>query len=536
MNKLILLLILLITAVPFPLLSETQHEDSQAGSITAAALRDHVFFLASDYLNGRVPGETGYEIAARYVASQFKACGLDSIVQDEEGNRSYLSPVHVVRRRLDNPIVEILSSGNSKTSPLGESLKISIYDYSLEKGLRLPLVFAGYGISEPDAGWDDLAGIDIEGKAVVILLGAPKKNGNPALPAELNERYESPAGTLEKMKRIAAYNPAAVILTANERIARLWDRVPGEGRWPRELLKEGDSFYYHWIHADLPQFMLFGINLFLAKQEFIEALFPDTGYRPYLPDSTIRAEGYGSFELDDTWLELQYDVIDEDRASHNIVGLLPGSDPSLRDEYIVIGAHLDHLGPVNGQVRNGADDNASGSAGLIEIAEALAMDPPRRSVVFVIFTSEESGLYGSRNFVKNCPVGPDKVAAYINLDMIGRTHPELQETGGIYISGADRTCAEYWNILQKVNDRTVKLNLVLRETLEMVIRSDQLYFFQSGVPTVGFESGSHPDTHRPTDDPEKIEYDKMRTVSRLVYEFVVTLANDESRPCAAMQK
>ncbi|MBU8922557.1 MAG: M20/M25/M40 family metallo-hydrolase [Bacteroidales bacterium] len=502
-------------------------------SITEAELSGHVYFLASDYLDGRYPGQPGYEIAAQYAASQFKACGLDSIVIDQNGGKSFFQTVPVATRALEHFALVSITPSGEKRYDAGDLFKSHLYDFGDESQDKWDIVFAGYGISEPESGWDDFEGLALEGKTVILLRGTPSEGGEPVLPEEIEAKYSARSSLMERLVKISAMDPAAIIVPASPSYVSSWDRRADLGMWPNAVLYEGDSAYYHWINADIPRFLLVGSNLFLVKQQMIEELMAGQQYEPFMPDSTIREEEYRTFELGGSSIGPEFTVKDEDRSSPNVVAMLPGTDPVLKDEYIVIGSHIDHFASNGGPVMNGADDNASGAAGVIEIAEALAIDPPRRSVIFVMLNSEETGLLGARYFAHNCPVPLDKVVAYINVDMIGRTVPDLAETRGIYISGADRTCDECWDILQDVNERTSRIDLVLEEGGETTERSDELPFFSAGIPTYGFCTGMHEDYHRPGDDPEKLEYDKMEKVCRLIYSLIVELADRDERPCGS---
>ncbi|HSG29623.1 MAG TPA: M20/M25/M40 family metallo-hydrolase, partial [Candidatus Krumholzibacterium sp.] len=352
------------------------------------------------------------------------------------------------------------------------------------------------------------------------------------LPEELEAKYSAPLSQTERLLRISSMGPAAIIIPAWPGYLRSWDRRADMSIWPNAVLYEGDSVYYHWINADIPRFLLIRSNLFIARQQMIEQLMAGQQYEPFMPDSTFREEGYRTFELEDASIGPEFTIRDEDRSSPNVVAMLPGTDPVLKDEYIVIGAHIDHFAGNGGPVMNGADDNASGAAAVIEVAEALALAPPRRSVIFVMLNSEETGLLGARYFARNSPVPLEDIVAYINVDMIGRTVEAQDGTHDIYVSGADRICAECWDILRDVNERSSKMDLVLEEGGETTERSDELPFFSAGIPTFGFSSGVHGDYHSPADDPEKLEYDKIERVARLIYSLISELGARDRRPCS----
>ncbi|UCC71880.1 MAG: M28 family peptidase [Gemmatimonadota bacterium] len=217
-------------------------------------------------------------------------------------------------------------------------------------------------------------------------------------------------------------------------------------------------------------------------------------------------------------------------SSPNVVGLLPGTDPVLTDEYVVVTAHLDHLGMRNGVIFNGADDNASGSAAVLEAAEAAAMAPAKRSIIFVLFTAEEKGFLGSTYFVDNPPVPIEAIVLNINLDMVGRNSPDWPES--LLALASEKRRPELLELIRDVNSR-VRANLDWRlnegeDPHGHVQRSDQLAFMQKGIPAILITRGfMGPDYHQPSDDPETINYPKVTQAARLAYALAVAAANSE---------
>lgn len=499
--------------------------------ITADELRDHVYFLASDYLNGRAPGLMGYEIAVHYAASQFKQAGLDSVITSPDGSKTFLQEVSLRRRRLNRFTMTVQSRGGSTSFELGGEFKPNLIDYSVSEDLVSTLVFVGFGISEPDAGWDDLDGLDLEGKVAIVLRGAPTRDGKSILPEEMHQKYDDPRGMTSKLKSIATHKPAAIIVEASPRALERWDDLPNDGQWPTVVHDEGNSVYYHFIHMDIPRFNLLQTNILFAKRSLIEAVLATRQYHLFDKDGAIKENEYRTFAADDVSIQFTRSYDEEMITTWNVAAALEGSDPELKHEYVIVGAHLDHFPPRRGQIMNGADDNASGCAGVLEIAEALSSSRPRRSVLFVLLSSEEVGLFGSRHFARNLPVPAENVMLYINVDMIGRTAEELQEQRGIYISGSGLSCEILLNVLNDANDSGFGIGLTQVEDNETFKRTDQFFFFDQGIPTIGFEDGYQEDYHRPTDDPEKLDYDKTRDVSRLLLSFLSILGNTDASIC-----
>ena len=509
----------LAAILAFASLAVCQEKSSQADSITLAELRDHMFFLASDSLAGRTVGTEGYEIAARYVASQFRAAGLEPIAEGADGSKTFLQQVPLIRSVVASvdPWVLTTASGDQEI-PIGDSIK----GMSLSSSPQAPLqvVFAGFGISEPDHGWDDLEGLDLAGKAVIILAGQPSEGSEPVLPKDIDEKYLR-GGTYAKLRELGKLKPAVVIVVSNDRLDRMWQRLIPRTEYPRYELAEGGE------ERDRQS----GFNYFLVKSEVVEPFFAGQDYNP-IPAARDSVQGFRRFELQGVQLRIGFEIDVKQVVSWNVVGMVRGTDPELANQYVTLGAHLDHVGPYGEQIYNGADDNASGSIGVIEVAEAIAMAPPRRPVVFAVYTGEEVGLLGSRYFVNRCPVPIGEVIVNINLDMIGRTAPAAESTRAHYVVGADKTCKELKETVIAVNERIVNWPLDFDGADGLFRNSDHYSFHEKGIPAFFFFSGIHPDLHKPTDDAEKIEYDKMQRIAQLVYELAMELGNADEPPCA----
>ncbi len=531
MKSRILVSIVIGLCLAWPIGSAAGETKCGGSPITVDELKDHVYFLASDYLNGRAPGLAGYETAAQYAASQFKQAGLDTVIVSADGSKTFFQEFSLTRRRLDRFTITLQTPAGSTSFDLGEEFKPHLLDYGVSGDLVATVVFAGYGISEPDAGWDDLEGLDLEGRIVIVLGGTPTRDGENVLPEEIQAKYDGPRGVSPKLQAIARFKPAAIIAEASPRYLELWDAIPNEGVWPTVVYGEGDSLYYHFTDLDIPRFNLVRTNILFAKRPFIEAFLAAQGVRMFDDDGAVEEENYRTFEAEDASIRMSRSYDDETFTTWNVIAGLEGSDPELKDEYIIVGAHLDHFPPRRGQIMNGANDNASGCAGVMEIAEALSESRPRRSVLFVLLSAEEIGLLGSRHCAGNLPVPAERVKLYINVDTIGHTVEELREQRGVYISGSDLSCDVLSKMLEDANDPGFEVGLTPEKDDESFKRTDQSCFFKHGIPTIGFEAGYHEDYHRPTDDPEKLDYAKARDVSRLVLSLVSIFGNTDETLC-----
>lgn len=494
-------------------LAISEEKKSMADTITIPELRNHMFFLASDELEGRYTGSRGFDLAVQYASSQFRRSGLKPVLIDENGKPTFVQKFILDRRGIKEIKPLVVVAGGEKTQfKYGDSFKILSATNLVEKDTKV--VFVGYGISEPDHGWDDLKGLDLTGKTAVMLPDAPMKDGKPVLPKGVHSKYASQRGNFQKIREISEHGAATVILVPNAQIMGFWNMISANPRRTSySLPRPGEA-------EERPG----RSNMLLVKNEVIEAVFAGQDYSP----SDIKEkglEGYKTYELADALIDFSFEADRGEGYSCNVVGMVEGNDPELKDQYITVGAHLDHVGPQRGQVSNGADDNASGSVGVLEVAEAIALSHPRRSVIFILYGSEEIGLIGSKYFIDNCPVPVDDIDVNINMDMIGRTDARSKETRAHYVVGSDRTNPELKDILKSVNKRTVGWPLDFEGGERYFRQSDHYNYHEQGIPVVFFFSGAHRDLHRPTDDAEIIEYDKMQKIAQLVYELTLELSD-----------
>jgi len=500
-------------------LSGQNQETTPLESITVAEMRDHIFFLASDYMKGRVAPSPQFEIAASYVASQFAEAGLETVNTDLPCMNGYFQEVPFERVVVDGEITwTIQSRGKQQVFKHVDDFKILEDGYMPEA--PLDVVFAGYGIHEPEAGWDDFKAIDIKDKMVVVMSGAPEENGQPVLPPELHEVYSSMRGLQEKAMPIIERKPAAIVLALDEQTAANipFDMIPSAFA--------DTSYIYAGGEGDEEGFRI--PTVYLVRNEVLEALFDGQKSSP----AKIAEEGlkkYHPFQLKRLVVDTRFPLSERKEVSFkNVVGMVKGTDPELGNEVIVVGAHLDHVTDGSGRVMNGADDNASGSAGVMEIAEAVAMDPPRRTVVFVTYTAEEMGLHGSQYFVHSGLFDTDAMKFNVNLDMIGRTTAENRETGSHYVVAAETWLPQIEPFIEELNTGSLHIPLIYDSGHSG--SSDHASFNAVGIPAFFFFSGTHEDLHQPGDDPEKIEYDKAVKLSMLACRITLELANMDEVP------
>ncbi|MDX1660247.1 MAG: M20/M25/M40 family metallo-hydrolase [Gemmatimonadota bacterium] len=366
-----------------------------------------------------------------------------------------------------------------------------------------PIVFVGYGISAPSIGHDDYAGVDVEGKIVLALRYGPEGDDPTGRYGRyLSERYKAATAVQKGARAILFVNPPATM-----EIDRLIAFDPDER--PNTL-----------------GIVAVSVSQGLARR-IVAIGGADLSRLQHEIDTTRRPR---SVELDDAVLNLRVDVEPRTRTTHNVIGVVEGRDPRRSDEVVVVGAHYDGLGlggpgsldPVPGEIHNGADDNASGVAALLELAQYFAYptNRPDRTVMFVSFGAEEVGMLGSAQFVADPPVPLTDVVAMVNMDVIGRLRDELK----VYGVGSS---ASWRDVLMAANRH---LDLPVRPIAEGYGPSDQAAFYLRRIPVLSFFTGVHEDYHRSSDDADRIDFEGLHAVTRLVREVVERLANDDARP------
>jgi len=383
------------------------------------------------------------------------------------------------------------------------------------------LVWVGYGLEDKKSKWNDFEDVDVKGKMLVCMSGAPIKNGKPVLSEKVHERYTGENAMRSKMMTLFGRGAAGVIIINMDNTAG-----PGFDESPSSFKAEKVSYRSGKKRQSRRSFPSF----YIGNPDILNVLMAGNKNNPLNnPDDIL--ENYKPQELKDTYIDASVEIVKEDVInSSNVVGIVPGTDPVLKNEYIVVGAHLDHVAPQGGKVCNGADDNASGSAGVMEIAEAIAMNPCKRSVVFITYTAEEKGLLGSKYFVSSDAFPKEQIKFNINLDMIGRSSPKNEDTRAHYVVTNKRYLKEIDAFINGVNDGVTDFPLIINNDKDSPGGSDHQTFISEDIPAFFFFSGVHPDLHRPTDDADKIDYPKAESISKLGYLLTKKLANMDEVP------
>ncbi len=523
MEKYLHNLIAILILILLPVSTVSFSQSAGLKSITEKELRYHLEFLGSREFRGREMPSPELDIATLYLANWARNAGLKPILE----NGTFYQMVPLTVTSVFQPETRIRVSGHS-----GE--KIFYYDrsfggnFSVAGSYSGSVVFAGSPVAGPDNEWDDLKDIDLSGKVVIVLDCLPQ--GSQTLPGP-SYYYR--------------LNPVASAIRARGASAMLSVVSPER----EEKLNAGFN-----IFKSLPAGKM-GIIFDSQKTDFTpEPAKPDPGkiLRPELPFE--RAEishgvaagilGIDESEIDSMFsrvrqgerlaatvipdVRVQLDVAVETKKSfsRNVIGVVPGSDPLLRNEYVVICGHPDGLGLREGEVLAGADDNATATVALMEIAAALIADPPKRSVIIAWFTGEEEIMNGSHYFINNSPVSPEKISACLDMDMLGRNN-----TDSLFLVGSDLLSSELDASINRMN-RKWGINFGFNYRYSSIsnpehvyFRSDHYPFIRFGIPSVWFFSGFTPDYHTPRDVTEFIDYSKFLKITRLVYLTAYDICN-----------
>jgi hypothetical protein len=471
-------------------------------SITAAALREHLEVLAHDSLGGRGSAQPGYLKAARYTAEVMREAELAPAFVDSDGEATYLQPVPLVQYEFSDADALTLSTpqGAMETRPSDTTFAV-LYPGRLERMVQdARAVFLGFGIHEPEQGWDDFADLDLKGAVAILQAGLPEPGDQPDLPEAVRRAAGGDADTQaqEALSLMIERGVAAVLVVPDSSLLSLWDDVLNQRVFVRALeYSEGLM-----SAPDVP------VPVLLLHPDFVTKMFAGREYDP-----VARTGSYDTFMFDSLSIDIEFETRRNVVQSPNIVGLVRGTDPVLRDEYVVVGAHLDGLGVLRGEIHNGANDDASGTVAALEVGRVLAEDPPRRSVLIALFTGEEAGHIGSVYFVDHPPVPLDRMVSNLNLEHYGR----LERARRCDVVGPAQ-------LVELVADVRGDIPLDLRPSTEAIRGADQWTFFTRDIPAINIGCGSFADYHTPRDDADRIDFELLERNTRLAYAVTLELA------------
>jgi Zn-dependent M28 family amino/carboxypeptidase len=499
-----------------------------AEQITAEQMRAYLTFIASDEMEGRDTPSRGLDVTAKFIAMNLSRWGF----KPAGDGGTFFQKIALRREKVD--------VSQSRVEINGQQFKPGNDFIAFAPGgtmsLSAPVVYGGNGWLIKSKNMDPYQSIDVKGKIVVIAGGdgLPRGVSRSDLTGRRGVDWDDPPAYAQKR------GAKALLAIPDFQIIANWDRF-------RQRIMERTQAFVEKFRTEDAQLARMIISpqmanaLFQGEAQNATAIFDGAhGGTPPAPFE-LKADKKVNFNL----------VANPETVNtQNVVAIFEGSDPVLKNEYVAIGAHYDHVGvgvPVNGDaIYNGADDDGSGTTAILAIAEALAKANPRpkRSVLFVWHCGEEKGLWGSKYFVQYPTVPLDRVVTQLNIDMIGRskkegdTNPANRNLTGpneIYVIGSKMMSTELGELSERVNKAYLNVAFNYKyddpaDTERFFFRSDHYNYAQKGIPIIFYFDGVHEDYHRPGDEASKIDYQKMERVTRTVYMTLVEIANAPQRP------
>ena len=497
-------------------------------TIRAETIKAQMYFLSADALGGRDSGSHEGRIAANYIAADFMRLGLKPVGD----NGTYFQNFDLVKARLDKENTSLRSTihGVEKTFQIDHDFFYFYTEGNRSIDTTGPLEFLGYGINAPEYGYNDFNGVNLHGKIAMTLSREPQAS-------DADSKFKGRWDTIHsyfwlKAEQVRKAGASALLIVK--------ENTP---RRPRRVASAPtDSEAGPWTQDALAG-SLWDIPIFVIIPEVANELLAPSGKTiESLQASIDRTLQPQSFEVADVTVSARKALKDiRVIPTRNVVGLLEGSDPKLKDEAAVVSAHYDHVGTQGGRIYHGADDNASGVIAVMDVAEAFVEGNvrPKRSVLFIAYEAEERALLGSGYYIEHPIVPLQKTVANLNMDMIGR-----DETSATWSTTADQNGNSvnivgslYSPDLRRIIERSnQKIGLKLdfktdgNDPENWFARSDHFWFATKSVPMVLFNTGEHPDYHTENDTWDRIDYPKMEKIVRLIFLTTEQLTDSGPRP------
>jgi Zn-dependent M28 family amino/carboxypeptidase len=505
----------------------TAKEKQMADAITAAQLKDYLYYVASDEMGGRDTPSNGLDLTAKFIGTMLSRWGF----KPAGDNGTFYQKIALKSDTLD-AVNTVLQIGEQKYQLNTDFFRMAGSGAASNAGI----VFGGNGWMVKSKTYDALAGIDVKGKVVVLYSeGFPSQNRITNVPAGVtNEDLSGTRGTdwSDPVTNAKSKGAVGVILVASPQLQGAWSQISGffsRGAMYPEKLRPANNDSAN----DFP--------VFLASQTVGDAIFAGES----ADKTSVKA-----FAINKT-ATMNSISRSETKYTQNVVAIWEGSDPKLKSEMVAIGAHYDHVGTNlnakgDDKIWNGADDDGSGTVAVLSIAETLAKSKvrPKRSVLFVWHAGEEKGLWGSEYFNKFPTVDIKNVVAQLNIDMIGRSrktddanprNKELSGENAIYVIGSEMMSSTLGAITKQTNNSYLKMNYDYRyddpkDPNRFFFRSDHFNYARNGIPIVFWFDGEHEDYHGAGDEPQKIDYAKMEKTTRTIFLTLWELTDLKERP------
>ncbi|GJM35812.1 MAG: hypothetical protein DHS20C18_48130 [Saprospiraceae bacterium] len=525
MKKVLLLLLTLAVHTAFAQYSGRNVDRDPSASIielgntiTAQELRRHLAILSSDEFEGRETGQPGQKLAAEYIAGYFAELGLPTIGEDY----SYFQKISFISEGWEN--IDLHINGENPKH-LWDYYALPATNSDQERLQVSEITFLGYGID--DQRYSDYKGVDVKDKVILIYDGEPfgkdsiSQVTGTAGASDWSKDFRKKL-TLAKEKGVKAVLIIDTNFKQNLRNTR------------RFILNSGLNMGWGENAADN-----YANNYFISSA-LAKMIVGENFKKVVKARKKMQQKGRSKSINLSANLEMEQHKKVRQLIGENVMGYIEGTDPQLKDELVIISAHYDHIGTRGDEVFNGADDNGSGTSTLLEVCQAFVDAKkngvgPRRSVLVMLVSGEEKGLLGSKYYVEH-PVFPlENTVANVNVDMVGRVDKKHADNPNyIYVIGSNRLSTDLHRINEGANARYTQLELDYTYNAEddpnrYYYRSDHYNFAEKGIPAIFYFNGTHEDYHRPSDTIEKINFEKMETIARLVFFTSWELSNRDER-------
>ena len=476
-----------------------------AATITAEELKEMLYVYASDEFQGRDTGEPGQKMAVEYLKEHYVSAGIASPLSGDD----YFQEVPLVKQGFATANVTV---GTSSFKNIEDLVVLSGDTKTITEK---EIVYAGYGI-DTDA-YSDYKDIDVKGKVVLVKAGEPTNADGTYVTSGTTEptKWTNGRQALSSKRNVARDKGAKAFILMDTL------QFPRYSQFISSAMSSGAASGRLSLKSNEENMAIIMVNEKLGKALYANIHTDDKS--KVVPSNLTVAIASDS----------------EDVISENVVAYIKGSEKP--NEILVISAHLDHEGVKDGEIYNGADDDGSGTVAIVEIAKAFkqaadAGHGPKRSILFLHVTAEEKGLLGSQYYTDVEPIFPlENTVANLNIDMIGRTDPKREgERNYIYLIGSDKLSTELHNISEEVNQKYANVVLDYKfnddnDPNRFYYRSDHYNFAKNNIPVIFYFNGTHADYHKPTDTPDKIEYDLLENRTRLIFYTAWELANRADR-------
>lgn len=482
--------------------SSFNEQISPESIITTTSIKANLEFLASDELEGRESTTRGEKLAALFISSELKKYDIKPYYED------YLQEYNVFSISADTQSIVVITKSNGEITTLN-CLDNFIADRksSVTTKGKFKVAFAGFGITAPEFNYDDYSNLNVAGKIVIIKEGEPYSSDSSYFGGEKDSKYSKVSYKVSLLKNLGA---SGIITIPSNFYFKNWDRVKNYAK--------GESVSLPGISREKL------LNLHFNEESLSHLLEGEKYSYTDIKNLIYDNKPLPAFDLTK---EIEVDVVlnKEIKKSYNVVGIIEGNDSLKRNEYVAIGAHYDHVGVIEGKVYNGADDNGSGTAALLEIAKAFSKTRlNEKSILIVFHGAEEKGLLGSEYFTNNFN-NIKNITAHINMDMVGREHIDT-----IYSVGSAKLSSEFQKLVEEINSQTVNFVFNYKfddpaDKQKIYYRSDHYNYAKYEIPVVFFYDYMLEDYHKHSDEIDKINFEKIRKTAILVYNIALKTAN-----------